>query len=72
MIYIFFISAIFGYNFCRGAQRAFTLIVGNVMRVGAINSVGAFCLFLGKVGVVAIVVVVGLEGFRVRKPDGDC
>ncbi|XP_072016877.1 choline transporter-like protein 1 [Amphiura filiformis] len=53
--------AIYGYSFCRAAHKAFSLIVSNVLRVAAINSVGDFILFLGKGAVVASVVVIGLE-----------
>ena len=58
-------TAIYGYSFCKGAQRAFTLLVSNALRVGAINSVGAFVLLLGKLAVTAIVVIIGLEIFKV-------
>ena len=61
--YFSLFAAIFGYNFCRAAARGFSLVVSNVLRVAAINSVGAFVLVLGKVGVVAIVIVIGYEFF---------
>jgi len=47
------IIAIEGTNFCKSAWKAFEIITSNVLRVAAINSVGAFVLFLGKVGVMA-------------------
>jgi len=47
------ITAIEGKSFCPAAKRAFGIIASNVLRVAAINSVGAFVLFLGKVGVMA-------------------
>eukprot|EP00058_Branchiostoma_floridae_P004452 XP_002589940.1 hypothetical protein BRAFLDRAFT_127837 [Branchiostoma floridae] len=53
--------AIYGYNFCKSAQRAFSVLVSNALRVAALNSIGDFCLFLGKVAVVAATVVVGIE-----------
>ncbi|PIK45519.1 hypothetical protein BSL78_17623 [Apostichopus japonicus] len=37
--------AIYGHSFCKSAQRAFTVIVSNALRVAAINSVGDFLLF---------------------------
>ncbi len=37
------------YNFCKAARKAFLLLAANVLRVAAINSVGTFVLFLGKV-----------------------
>lgn len=47
------IIAIEGSNFCSAAQKAFGILTSNVLRVAAINSVGVFVLFLGKVGVMA-------------------
>jgi solute carrier family 44 protein 1 (choline transporter-like protein) len=47
------IIAIDGNNFCSSAQKAFSILTSNVLRVIAINSVGAFVLFLGKIGVMA-------------------
>ena len=60
-----FVSAIYGYNFCESAKKAFLLIVSNALRVAAINSIGDFVLFLGKISTVAIVVVIGREMLRV-------
>ena len=53
--------AIYGYNFCKAAQKAFSLLTANILRVAAINSVGTFVLFLGKLAVVASTVVCGLK-----------
>ena len=47
------------------------MIVGNALRVVAINSVGAFCLLLGKLGAVAITVYLGCQ-FFIRPGDGLC
>lgn len=60
--------AIHGYGFCKAARTAFMVIVKNVLRVAAINSVGDFVLFLAKAGTVAVVAVVGIEFFR-GKPE---
>ncbi|XP_033645183.1 choline transporter-like protein 1 [Asterias rubens] len=60
--------AIYGYGFCKAAQKAFSLLVANVLRVAAINSVGDFVLLLGKAVVVAVVVVIGMQFFK-DKPD---
>ena len=49
MIVSFYSSAIYGYGFCKSAQKAFTLLANNALRVTAINFVGAFVLFLSKV-----------------------
>ncbi|XP_050526214.1 choline transporter-like protein 1 isoform X2 [Daktulosphaira vitifoliae] len=51
--------AIYGDNFCRAGSQAFKIITSNVLRVSAINSVGDFVLFLGKVLVVTSTVLVG-------------
>ncbi|KAL4235876.1 hypothetical protein ACF0H5_004265 [Mactra antiquata] len=53
--------AIYGYNFCEAARKAFLLIVANALRVAAINSIGDFVLFLGKLSTVAVVMVIGNE-----------
>ncbi|XP_075226118.1 choline transporter-like protein 1 [Lycorma delicatula] len=53
--------AIYGVNFCTGGQQAFKMLVTNVLRVSAINSVGDFVLFLGKVFVVAVTVLIGTK-----------
>jgi len=58
------ITAIEGKNFCSAARRAFGIIASNVLRVAAINSVGDFVLFLGKVGVMASTLAVGIVWFK--------
>ena len=55
----YIMTAIYGYNFCKAAQKAFSLLTSNILRVAAINSVGTFVLFLGKVAVVASTVIIG-------------
>lgn len=42
-------TAINSTNFCTSARDAFFILVENALRVAAINSVGDFVLFLGKV-----------------------
>lgn len=46
--------AIFGYSFCTGAREAFKVLLANIVRVAAINSVGRFCLFLIKLAAVCL------------------
>lgn len=58
-------KAIFGHSFCTGAKKAFLLILENALRVAAINSIGDFVLFLGKLSTMAVVLVVGNEFFQV-------
>lgn len=52
--------AIYGCSFCTGGKKAFRALSDNILRVAAINSVGDFVLFLGKVLVVALTVVCGV------------
>lgn len=59
------ILAIYGDNFCRSGQQAFKMITSNVLRVAAINSVGDFVLFLGKVLVVTSTVLLGFKMLEV-------
>lgn len=42
-------TAINSTNFCTSARDAFVILVENALRVAAINTVGDFVLFLGKV-----------------------
>ncbi|XP_026670427.1 choline transporter-like protein 1 isoform X2 [Ceratina calcarata] len=53
-------TAIYGCNFCTGGRKAFQALSSNILRVAAINSVGDFVLFLGKVLVVTLTVVTGI------------
>lgn len=59
-------SAIYGCNFCTGGRKAFQALSSNILRVAAINSVGDFVLFLGKVFVVTLTVVAGVYMMQVR------
>lgn len=45
--------------------QAFMTLVSNALRVAAINSVGDFVLFLGKIGVCAATGAVGIFWFKV-------
>lgn len=53
-------TAIYGCNFCTGGKKAFQALSSNILRVAAINSVGDFVLFLGKVLVVTLTVITGI------------
>lgn len=61
-------TAIYGCNFCTGGRRAFQALSSNILRVAAINSVGDFVLFLGKVLVVTLTVVTGI--YLIQKKEG--
>jgi hypothetical protein len=63
-----FHTAIDESSFCPAAQKAFSIIANNVLRVAAINSVGAFVLFLGKIGVMAATCAVSVIWLRVPTP----
>jgi len=56
--------AIYGESFCRSGQQAFKMLSNNALRVAAINSVGDFVLFLGKVFVVLTTVLIGTKIFE--------
>ncbi|ESP02472.1 hypothetical protein LOTGIDRAFT_237969 [Lottia gigantea] len=56
--------AIHGYGFCKAAKSAMSVIIRNVLRVAAVNSVASFLLFIGKLATVAVVAVIGLEVFK--------
>ena len=73
-------TAIYGYNFCRAAMKAFKLLVreyqkafhspliylqmANALRVAAINSIGTFVLFLGKI---VVVIATGVISYYILK-----
>lgn len=61
-------TAIYGCNFCTGGRKAFHALASNILRVAAINSVGDFVLFLGKVLVVTLTIVSGI--YLMQKKEG--
>jgi len=48
-------TAIFGYNFCTAARRAFSLLLANILRVAVLNFMTGFIVFVIKLFVVAVV-----------------
>ncbi|OAF67652.1 Choline transporter-like protein 3 [Intoshia linei] len=58
------IIAIESIHFCGAARKAFQIITSNVIRVAALNMVGAFVIFLGKLSVVALSVTVSVAWFQ--------
>ncbi|KAL2098165.1 hypothetical protein ACEWY4_007372 [Coilia grayii] len=60
-------TAINSTSFCTSAREAFIILVENAVRVAAINTVGDFILFLGKMLVVSCVGVVGVLTLRYQK-----
>lgn len=68
----YIIIAIKGKNFCGAAKEAFMLILENVLRVVAVNSVTTFLLFMGKLLVVGIVGVCSFFWFdKINSDDPD-
>ncbi|GLV34017.1 Choline transporter-like 1 [Carabus blaptoides fortunei] len=59
-------TAIYGHPFCHAGKRALGLLVNNIFRVYAINSVGDFVLFFGKAFIVLATVLLGFEMLRDR------
>lgn len=46
--------------------QAFGILVSNALRVAALNSIGDFVLFLGKITIMAATGAVGVVWFRVN------
>lgn len=65
------VIAIEGKNFCSAAGTAFKIIASNILRVTAINSVGAFVLFLGKLGVSCITCIIAVFWFENATYNGE-
>ncbi|KYQ91635.1 solute carrier family 44 protein member 2 [Tieghemostelium lacteum] len=59
--------SIYGYSFCEGAQRGFTLILSNILRVGAVNMIGTFLMFLGRILITAA--TVGISFYLLERVD---
>ncbi|XP_061600512.1 choline transporter-like protein 1 [Cololabis saira] len=53
-------TAINSTSFCTSARDAFVILVENALRVAAINTVGDFVLFLGKVIIVSVTAFAGV------------
>ena len=51
----YIMTAIYGYNFCSGARKSFTLLAKNAVRAVVLDKVADFVLFMGKLLVVIIV-----------------
>jgi len=58
------VIAITGKSFCASAREAFSTLVLNAGRVFALNTIGDFVLFLGKMTVVAVTATTGVFWFR--------
>ncbi|KAM9856636.1 choline transporter-like protein 1 isoform 1-T1 [Aulostomus maculatus] len=60
-------TAINSTSFCTSARDAFIILVENALRVAAINTVGDFVLFLGKVLVVACTAFAGVLALNYQR-----
>ncbi|XP_068445020.1 choline transporter-like protein 1 isoform X1 [Clinocottus analis] len=60
-------TAINSTNFCTSARDAFLILVENALRVAAINTVGDFVLFLGKVLIVSCTAFVGVLALNYQR-----
>ncbi|KAJ3436922.1 ctl-like protein [Anaeramoeba flamelloides] len=52
--------AVYGQSFCQSTKRAFHLISRNIFRIIAINTVGDFLLFLGKLSISIITGIIAM------------
>ncbi|KAM9314070.1 choline transporter-like protein 1 [Pholidichthys leucotaenia] len=60
-------TAINSTSFCTSAREAFVILVENALRVAAINTVGDFVLFLGKILVVACTAFAGVLALNYQR-----
>uniref|UniRef100_A0A8C6K898 Choline transporter-like protein n=1 Tax=Nothobranchius furzeri TaxID=105023 RepID=A0A8C6K898_NOTFU len=60
-------TAINGTNFCSSAADAFVILVENALRVAAINTVGDFVLFLGKILIVSCTAFAGILALNYQR-----
>ncbi|XP_066576537.1 choline transporter-like protein 1 isoform X2 [Amia ocellicauda] len=60
-------TAINSTNFCTSAKDAFVILVENALRVAAINTVGDFVLFLGKILIVSSTAFVGVLALNYQR-----
>ncbi|XP_065191270.1 choline transporter-like protein 4 [Sycon ciliatum] len=67
----YILIAIYGYNFCKAARKAFNLILRNIVRVVVLNKITAFILFLGKLLITGITGVIAFYVFdHLRTKEG--
>jgi len=61
-------TAFKGSNFCSSCKKVFGLLLSNVVRVGVINCVGAFILFIGKF---LVCLITGVLGYFMLKDNSE-
>ena len=67
----YIITAVYGNSFCGGARRAFDLLFRNIARVVVLDKVTDFILFIGKLMVVALVLLASMAMLRSIPPTLD-
>eukprot|EP00761_Pharyngomonas_kirbyi_P011687 gb/GECH01011713.1/.p1 GENE.gb/GECH01011713.1/~~gb/GECH01011713.1/.p1 ORF type:complete len:675 (+),score=74.61 gb/GECH01011713.1/:1-2025(+) len=67
----YIVMTIQGKGFCASAQRAFMLILENIVRVSAVNMISSFILFLGKVMITLVVAIISYLLMDPRVGAGD-
>ncbi|KAJ0033763.1 hypothetical protein NQD34_000870 [Periophthalmus magnuspinnatus] len=60
-------TAINSTNFCTSARDAFVILVENALRVAAINTIGDFVLFLGKILIVSCTAFAGVLALNYQR-----
>jgi choline transporter-like protein 2/4/5 len=66
--YAFVLTAIYSYNFCRAASKAFRLIGANVLRVIIVDNISHFVLLLSNLAITGIVGVASYFFFTGKVP----
>lgn len=61
----YIVMAAKGTNFCTSARNAFNLLLANVLRVAAVNGIGGFVMFLGKIFITMFSVGISMLILRV-------
>ncbi|GBN50088.1 Choline transporter-like protein 1 [Araneus ventricosus] len=53
--------AIFGDSFCASARKSFGSLTANILKIAAVDCIGDFILFIGKMGVTISIALIALE-----------
>lgn len=61
------IAAIYGDSFFTAGSKAYHKLMSNTLRVFTINTIGDTVLFLGKVFVVVLTILTGMEMLRAKE-----
>lgn len=66
--YAFIITAVYGYNFCRAAAKAFKLITSNAVRLIVVDKISNFLLLLSNLAITSLVGILAFYFFTKRIP----